>query len=65
LTARKVRELQGALTHVANSLRSQYVIGYAPAAGDKADAKVEVKVLERKGAPKLRAVVSSPAASAK
>jgi len=59
-------ELLPALNSVAADLHTTYVVGYTPPAapGARSPGKIEVKVLERKGAPKLKAVVHPPADAA-
>ncbi len=59
-------DLLSALNSVAADLHTSYVVGYtpAPAPGAKPRGKLEVKVLERKGAPKLKALVHPPADAA-
>ena len=55
-------ELLQALDSVAADLHTTYVLGYAPGANPRG--KVEVKVLERQGAPKLKALIRPPAEAA-
>jgi len=54
-------DLLPALESVAADLHTTYFVGYAPPADAKPRGKVEVKVAERKGAPKLKALVHPPA----
>jgi len=64
--AEKAGELEAAVRDVAGSMRTRYLVGYAPPEpGGKGPGKVEVKVVGAPGKEKLKAEVVSPAVKVK
>ncbi|HEV2864611.1 MAG TPA: VWA domain-containing protein [Pyrinomonadaceae bacterium] len=55
--AEKLDDLPLAVEHITRDLHTHYVVAYTPAPDTKPGAKVEVKVLDRKGSPKLKALI--------
>ncbi|HLM55472.1 MAG TPA: VWA domain-containing protein [Pyrinomonadaceae bacterium] len=60
--AEKFDDLPLAVQHIVRDLHTHYVVGYTPPPAARPGAKVEVKVIERKGSPKLKAVTLPPTA---